>query len=264
MSIKIFKLDTTSISEYFSICADRRSKRPSLASCEKNRVEWIYEQSRKGLIIKNAFEYGNIVGQITALPLNNSPIGIRGEGYWYIPCVWMLPHYAKPKLSELLIESIIDDLDDKCKGIVTLSNSAWMNHTTFLESLGFSHWGSTTIVGKKSSIMVLSFTDSPGDKSYDLKIILRKPPASSRPQLDFFHSPHCPAQTDLAYNIVKEHKDLPMNIELKEYDSSKPRVVDRYGYSLALLYKGKHDILKDYIKGKSLEEIILSKGELST
>ncbi|HHS50301.1 MAG TPA: hypothetical protein ENN07_04220 [candidate division Zixibacteria bacterium] len=252
MSIKIFKTKPENFPEKVALCGCDVIDRRLIMGAYRKRTEWVYDNLRHGLIINTAIDCGDVVGQITALPLNKSPIELKGDGLWFIPCIWMTPRAASPMLGEQLIDGLVSDLGSSANGVVTLSSELWMNHKHFIERFGFEELGSIERVGDKVDIMGLSLNGA----EIAVELIERKPPKGVPPRLDFFCSAHCPSHASASYRLQNEHKNLEREVQLVVHDSSDRSVIEQFGYSWALLVNGERDVLKNFITGEPLEEIV--------
>lgn len=252
MSIGIFRSRAENFPEKIAICGGGVLPRNLLMGARRKRTEWVYDNLRTGIIINTAIDHGEVVGQVTALPLEHSPVELSGDGFWYIPCVWMVPKSASPLLGERLIGSIVEDLEGKVPGIVTLSSELWMNHRSFLERFGFVEVAKLRRVSNEVDVMALRFDgDAPA-----LRIIERNPPAGAAPRLDMFYSSHCPVHVATAYRLSKEQRLLAKRIQLVVHNTSDRAIIERHGYSFALILNGETDLLRQYLLGRPLEELL--------
>ncbi len=252
MSVKIFRSKPENYPEKVALCGGSVLDKKLLMGTQKKRCEWVYDNLRSGIIINTAIDYGEVVGQITALPISNSPVELRGGDLWYIPCIWMRPRAASSRLSEQLVTSMVDDLAGKTDGIITLSSELWMNHRSFLERFGFFEMGKFCRVGTNVDIMALPLNGS----EISIEIIERNPPRGIAPRLDFFYSPHCPVHTETAYRLTKEHKSLEHRVQLVVHNTNDRSAIERYGFSWALLLNGECDILERFLAGQTLESLL--------
>jgi len=252
MPPKIFRSKPENFPEKVAVCGGNVIPKNLLMGACRKRTEWVYNNLRTGIIINTAIDYGEVVGQITALPLSSSPVEISGDGCWYVPCIWMVPKSASPLLGEKLLGSVVEDLKGKTSGILTLSSEQWMNHRSFLERFGFEEISRIDRFDSKLDIMALRF----GDEPIEIRIIERNPVLGAEPRLDLFYSSHCPVHVATAYRVSKEHKQFEKSVQLVVHNIDDRSILERYGYSFALILNGKRDILHEYITGRSLDEIL--------
>ncbi|MCK5833009.1 hypothetical protein KAH81_04980 [bacterium] len=252
MSIKIFKSKPENFPEKVALCGGNVLEKKLLMGAYRKRTEWVYDNLRIGIKINTAMDCGEAVGQITALPIYNSPIELKGDGLWYIPCIWMNPRAASPMLGEQLIASLVEDLQKSAKGIITLSSELWMNHRSFLERFGFVEVIKFKRIDSIVDVMGLSLDGSP----MDVSLISPRSPEGIAPRLDMFYSSHCPVHTATAYRLSKEHKKLERQVQLVIHNTNDRSIIERYGYSFALLFNSQYDLLRPYLSGSSLEEVL--------
>jgi len=252
MPIKIFRTNIGNFPEKTNVCGAGILDKSLLLCARRLRTEWVYGKLRRGIVINTAVDCGEAIGQITALPLSESPIELDGDGLYYIPCIWMVPELASPKLGEELLSSVVEDIGKTAKGSVTITDERWMSHRSFLERFGFTKIGELERVGNPGDIMFLPFIDN-GDYPQQ---IMKTNPRGETPRLDFFSSPHCPAHAITEYRLTKEHASLPFKIHLSKHNSGERKTILRWGHSFALIFNGEKDILRDFLRGTSLEQLI--------
>ncbi len=71
-----------------------------------------------------------------------------------------------------------------------------------------------------------------------------------------FYSSHCPVHVATAYRLSKEQRLLETRIQLVVHNTSDRAVVERHGYSFALILNGEIDILRQYLLGRPLDELL--------
>jgi len=252
MPVIIHKTNNENFPSKVAVCGTGLFDNHLLSAVWARRTEWVYSRLRTGIVIHTAISAGEVVGQITALPLPDSPIELEGEGLWYIPCIWMVPKYATPMLADQLLVSIVQDLESIAEGVITLTANTWMNHMSVLESCGFERVGEfARLGGTPNTIMGLRMTE-------DFKPPVRipaNPPPPDDDQFHFFYSAHCPAHVVLNYRISKEHCLSNCQSRLVKYDCSNRDKIRRYGISFGLYYRGR-EVIKKHTYGMSLCELV--------
>ncbi len=255
MPITIHKTTSENFPSKVAVCGDGILEKHLISASWFRRTEWVYSRLRSGIMIHTAITNSRVVGQITALPLNDSPIELRGESLWFIPCIWMTHKNASPMLAHQLLESIIHDMEGIADGVVTLSDESWMNHTYILESSGFEQDGFLERMnGRKNLIMTLKLNAD----YFPPEIIPRNAPGQNDERLHLFYSSHCPSHVLINYRISKENCLSGYVNRLVKHDCSNRDKVRRYGISLGLYYRGQ-EILKRYLYGVSLKDLIEQK-----
>lgn len=252
MAITIHKTTSENFPSKVAVCGNGILEKHLISASWFRRTEWVYSRLRTGIMIHTAIANSQVIGQITALPLNDSPIELQGEKLWYIPCIWMAHKYATPMLAHKLLESIVHDLEEVTGGIVTLSEDSWMNHTCILESFGFEREGSLErLKGQNYQIMTLELN---GNYSPPESIPLNAP-SEKDDRLHLFYSSHCPSHVLINYRLSKENCLSGCVSRLVKHDCSDRDKVRRYGLSFGLYYRGE-EILKRYLYGIPLKELI--------
>jgi len=256
MPIKIHKTTSENFPSKVAVCGNGIFDKQLITASWFRRTEWVYGKLRSGIAIHTAIANSEVIGQITALPLDESPVELQGERLWYIPCIWMASKHASPMLAHQLLESLINELESKTDGIVTLSDDIWMSHKSILESFGFIHSGNLARLKDRNNSIMLLKLDS--DCTLPEKIP-NNAPSDNDERLHFFYSSHCPAHVLINYRISRENCISGCKVRLVKHDCGDREKVRRYGVSLGLYYKG-DEILKRYLYGPSLTDLIEEMG----
>ncbi len=256
MPIKIHKTTSENFPSRVAVCGNGLFEKQLISASWFRRTEWVYGKLRCGIMIHTAIANSEVIGQITALPLDESPVELSGERLWYIPCIWMANKHASPMLAHQLLESLFSDLEGTAGGVITLSDDIWMSHKSILESFGFVQVGNLErLKDRNNSIMLLKLeSDCPLPER-----IPKNSPSKNDERLHFFYSSHCPAHILINYRISREICVSGCPLKLVKHDCGEREKVRRYGVSLGLYYKG-DEILKRYLYGPSLADLIEEMG----
>jgi hypothetical protein len=252
MPIIIQKTTSENFPSKSAVCGNGILEKHLISATWFRRTEWVYSRLRSGIMIHTAIANSEIVGQITALPLETAPVELSGESLWYIPCIWMAHKHAAPMLAHQLLESIIGDVEGKTRGVVILSDDIWMNQTNILESFGFEQTGKLErLSGRFNSILTLKLTEDCPSPS----VISRNAPGEKDERLHYFNSPHFPLHVLINYKISKENCFSGCLNRIVKHDCADREIIRRYGISFGLYYKGQ-EFLKRYLLGTPLKELI--------
>ena len=77
MPITIHKTSSENFPLKVAVCGDGILEKHLISASWFRRTEWVYSQLRSGIMIHTAIANSRVVGQITALPLNDSPIELE-------------------------------------------------------------------------------------------------------------------------------------------------------------------------------------------
>ena len=251
MSINIVRTNSDNFPDKVAVCGLGPADESLILGARRKRVEWAYGKLRKGLLLNTATDHGEVAGQITALPISESPIEIECRDSWYIPCIWMPPGHASPFLGEQLVAKVVAQLRGKAKALLTISSENWMNHRSFLESFGFECRGEISRVGGSVDIMALPMSG----EVPPVEIFEKKLPPERPGRVDFFFSRHCPTHNITLYRLRKELAGGEAEFELRVHCADDRDVIREYGYSFGLFYNGQ-SILRPYLQGSRLADLI--------
>ncbi len=196
-------------------CASGLEKQSALTADEiivvragKIKVEWLQNMMPKGLSAKIAYESGKAVGFIEYMPIELSN-SYRGKELMIVNCI-MAPHTTPWGTVErggrilgcgsALVEAMIKDVKNKCKGIVTPCGFGYTKDIRgFFGRFGFEEFKSNSL---KMLIKIFEPVDLPSRVTYERRYTYQ--PIQGRLAVDVFWSSICPVMGPWQLLIVKD------------------------------------------------------------
>ena len=215
----------TIIAEACCICANRHlDKKSGLTEQERTalyaaeiKAEWLKRMMPKGLSAQIAYDEEKAVGFIEYMPIELSNFH-RGNSLYIINCMiaphtppWGGPHKERiPGCGGALLQAMMEDVKDKCKGIVTPSGFAYTeNMGGFYAKFGFEEFENE---GMKMLIKRFKPVELPSPVRYQRKYQFRRVPGKA--VVDVFWSSKCPADPYTLLNLRDVCKELGERVVL--------------------------------------------------
>jgi hypothetical protein len=152
MPIIIQKTTSENFPSKSAVCGNGILEKHLISATWFRRTEWVYSRLRSGIMIHTAIANSEIVGQITALPLETAPVELSGESLWYIPCIWMAHKHARRCLLSAFREHNRDVVGKHA--VLLFFPTIFDEQTNILESFGFEQSGKLErLSGRFNSIL---------------------------------------------------------------------------------------------------------------
>jgi len=202
------------------------------------KARWLERMMAKGLAAQLAFDGGTSVGFIEYMPVELS-IQRRGEGLYQVNCM-VAPHtppWSKepgariPGCGTALVNAMIEDVKDRCSGIIGAANVAYSDTAGFFAKLGFESYEDK---GQKWLIRKFAPFELPEKVTYEDRY--RFHPIPGRVVVDTFWSSHCPPGTLVQLrDVCQEFGD---RVILNEYCLDEREELAKYGVDFVTYFNG--------------------------
>jgi len=244
--------------------------KPELTEDEKDMVRaaeikalWLDRMMAKGLAAQLAFEGGVSVGFIEYMPVELSNHH-KGQGLYRVNCLDAphTPPWAKsqsvrdsggevtriPGCGRALVEAMIEDVKDKCNGIIGASNIAYSDTAGFFTKLGFEQHeakGQTWLIRKFAPF------ELPERVTYENRYQFQ--PVRGKVVVDTFWSSHCTSGPWSLVMLRDVCQELGDRVVLNEHCVDEPAELEKYGVELRTYFNGQsvhwsYQLSKDKIR----------------
>lgn len=207
------------------------------------KVEWLKKKIPKGLSAKIAYEGEEAVGFIEYMPIELSNFH-KGKDLYIINCMvaphtppWGGPHRKRiPGCGSSLVKAMIEDVENKCKGIVTPFGFAYTEDMRgFFAKLGFEKFENEEL---KMLIKKFKPVELPSSIRYEQKYKFRQVPG--KVVIDIFWSSMCPADPYTLLNVRDVCKEFGDRVILNEFCVDERETLIKYGIKSGTYVNGKY------------------------
>lgn len=207
------------------------------------KVEWLKGMIPKGLSAKIAYEGEEAIGFIEYMPIELSNFH-KGKELYIINCMvaphtppWGGSHRERiPGCGGSLVQAMIEDINDKCKGIVTPLGFGYTEDMSgFFARYGFEVFENE---GLKMLIKRFEPVELPSPVRYQRKYQFRRVPGKA--VVDVFWSSKCPADPYTLLNVRDVCKELGERVVLNEFCVDDREVLIEYGIKGGTYVNGKY------------------------
>ena len=207
------------------------------------KAEWLIRMIPKGLSAKIAYEGEEAVGFIEYMPIGLSNFH-KGKDLYIINCMvaphappWGGPHRERiPGCGSALVQAMLEDIKDKCKGIVTPFGFAYTEDMRgFFAKFGFEEFENN---GLKMLVKRFEPIGLPLPVSYEQKYQFRQVPG--KVVVDIFWSSKCPADPDTLLNLREVCNELGDSVILNEFCVDEREALKKYGIEGGTYVNGKY------------------------
>lgn len=217
-------------------------ERTALRSAE-TKLEWLKKMIPKGLSAKIAYEGEEAVGFIEYMPIELSNFH-KGKDLYIINCMiaphtppWEEPQEQRiPGCGSALVQAMIEDVKDKCKGIVSPFGFAYTEDMKgFFAKFGFEEFENE---GLKMLIKRFEPMELPSPIRYEQKYQFRQAPG--KVVVDIFWSSKCPVDPYTLLNMRNVCKELGEEVTLNEFCVDDRETLVKYGIESGTYVNGKY------------------------
>lgn len=219
-----------------------------------SKKAWLTERFEEGLVFKKADVRGKVF--IEYIPGENAWSPINAEGYIFINCLWVAGQYKGQGISNLLLESCIQDAKNQGKkGLVILASKKKMPYLADPKYLKHKGFKVADELEGDYQLYYLPFKEEYSKPSFKECV---KNPTISDEGIVIYYTNQCPF-TEKYIGIIKDIANgrnvtvCIKKIETKEEAQNSPSPWTTF----SLFYKGQfitHEILSDKKFIKFLEE----------
>jgi len=209
----------------------------------KIKTEWLIKMIPRGLSAKIAYEGEEAVGFIEYMPIELSNFH-KGKNLYIINCMtaphtppWGGPHRERiPGCGSALLQAMIEDVRNKCKGIVSPFGFAYTEDMKgFFAKFGFGEFENEQL---KMLIKRFETVDLPLPIRYKQKYQFRQVPG--KVVVSIFWSSKCPADPYTLLNLRDACDELGDSIILNEFCIDERGVLEKYGIEGGTYVNGKY------------------------
>ncbi|MCK4566942.1 MAG: GNAT family N-acetyltransferase, partial [Candidatus Thorarchaeota archaeon] len=196
------------------------------------KAEWLKRFIPKGLSAKIVYEGEKALGFIEYMPIELSNFH-KGNDLYIINCI-VAPHtppWGSPEqernvgCGSALVQAMIDDIKNKCKGIVTPLGFAYTEDLRkFFSKFGFEEFENEEL---KMLIKKFEPVELPFPIRYKRKYKFQHVP--SKIVIDIFWSSKCPADPYTLLNLRGVCKELGNKVILNEFCVDDQEALEKYG-----------------------------------
>ncbi len=277
MTIEIRPLDEDTIIAEACCIGGRRSLDKESTLTEREQIalraaemkaDWLRKMVPRGLSAKIAYEEQEPIGFIEYMPIELSNFH-NGKDLYIINCMvaphtppWGGPHKERvPSCGSSLVQAMIDDVTDKCKGIVSPFGFAYTeNLEEFFARFGFEEFEND---GLKMLILRFESVELPTSVHYERKYQFKQAPG--KVVVDIFWSSMCPADPYTLLNVRAVCAELGDRMILNEFCVDNRKALMEHGIKSGTYVNGKYPwstygpLEKDEIRGV-LREVLAAKN----
>jgi hypothetical protein len=207
------------------------------------KVAWLKKMMPKGLSAQIAYEEDGAVGFIEYMPIELSNFH-KGKDLYVINCM-VAPHTPPfpdplqviriPGCGSALVEAMIEDVKDKCKGIVTPPGFAYTpDMKGFFAKFGFEEFENQ---GLKMLIQRFEPVELPSPIRYEKKYQFKQVP--DKVIIDIFWSSKCKADSRTLLNLRDVCKEFGEEVILNEFCVDDRETLMKYGINCGTYVNGK-------------------------
>jgi len=245
MDYKIIDVTPANVGEYDLFCKKSKSKEPGyqgkLAWFKKHKptIKLLHVKEPKGYTSRGFIEY---------TPIEKAWRAVKGKGYMFIQCIWVVGKWKNKGLgTKLLNECIKDAKKQGMNGVVMLTQGKWLAKKNLFLKNGFKIVDSF----ETFDLLVKKFKEAPNPKLPDYKARAKKYGKG----LTVIRTPQCPYVHDATETVKKyaAKRKIPFKmIELKTPSDVQKKSPTPYG-TYALVKDGEvitycYQLEKDLIK----------------
>lgn len=205
------------------------------------KVKWLEKMIPKGLTAQIAYEGQESVGFIEYMPIELANLQ-KGKGLYVINCM-VAPHTPLggtarreriPGCGSALVNAMIEDVRDKCDGIVAPRAIAYTSDLKgFFSKLGFEEFENK---GMKKYVKWFRSGELPEPIRYESKYQFR--PVVGKVVVDTFWSSICRALPHALLNLREVCSEAGEGVVLKEFCVDEREDLERYGIDDVTYFNG--------------------------
>jgi len=207
------------------------------------KTEWLRRMIPMGLSARIAYKGEEAVGFIEYMPIELSNFH-KGKELYIINCMiaphtppWGGPYRERiPGCGGALLQAMIEDVEDKCKGVVSPFGFAYTEDMKgFFAKFGFEEFENE---GLKMLIKRFELVDIPLPVRYKQKYQFRLVPG--KVVVDIFWSSKCPADPYTLLNLREVCNEMGDSVILNEFCVDERKALEEYGIESGTYVNGKY------------------------
>jgi len=222
------------------------------------KARWLERMMAKGLVAQLAFEGGVSVGFIEYMPVELSNRR-KGTGLYQVNCLDAphMPPWSKgpgeriPGCGTSLVNAMIEDVKDKCNGVIGAANIAYSDTTGFFAKLGFE---SHEAKGQKWLIRKFAPFQFPERVTYEKRY--RFQPVPGKVVVDTFWVSSCtssPLALVRLHDVCKEFGD---RVVLNEVCLDEREEMEKHGADALTYFNGQSPHWSYELSKKGIREML--------
>ncbi|MCK4420695.1 GNAT family N-acetyltransferase [candidate division WOR-3 bacterium] len=212
-------------------------------SAARIKADWLKKMIPEGLSAKIAYSGDKAVGFIEYMPIELSNFH-KGKDLYIINCMtaphtppWGGPHRERiPGCGSALLTAMIEDVKNKCKGIITPFGFAYTDDMRgFFSKFGFEEFENE---GLKMLIKRFEPVEPPSPIRYEQRYQFRQIPGKA--VVDIFWSSMCPAAPYTLLNLRDVCKEFEEEVVFNEFCVDDREALNKYGIEAGAYVNGKY------------------------
>jgi thiol-disulfide isomerase/thioredoxin len=223
------------------------------------KAEWLKKMMPKGLAAQIAFDGEESIGFIEYMPIELSPF-YKGKALYVINCMvaphtppWGKPHRERiPGCGSALVNAMIEDVKDKCKGIVGVYAIAYTSDVKgFFVKLGFEEFENK---GVKKLIKKFQPFEFPEPVTYENKYLFK--PIPGKVVIDTFWRSMCSSCPHALIELRDVRDEFGDKVVLNEFCVDEKEDLERYGVEGVTYFNGEQQFYPYQLLREKIRRIL--------
>ncbi len=216
---------------YPCICEDSTTQ---FAAGKEARRSWIKQWLNKGYEGQIAYEQGSPVGFVDYLPIEYTPDPIRGEGLFFLNCIYVIRACQGRGFGKALLSAAEREAKRTKKGmaVTAFDHEHWFMPASYFIKAGYEE------VDRRAELVLLTKTFKQVSSPFFLEQGYKPQLTRGKVVVDVFWSGRCPHNPIAVDRVKKICGEFPDNIILKEFSTDDLEVARRYGISFGIFING--------------------------
>jgi thiol-disulfide isomerase/thioredoxin len=246
------------------IKSELTDKERTMLQAAKIKTKWLKKMIPKGLAAQIAFDGEESIGFIEYMPIELSNF-YKGKGLYVINCMvaphtppWGKAHRERiPGCGSALVNAMIEDVKDKCNGIVGIYGIAYTRDMKgFFMKLGFEEFENKGIKKLIKKFRPLEFPES---VKYENKY--RFKPIPGKIVVDTFWHSMCRTCPHALVKLRDVCKEFGNKVVLNEFCVDEKENLEKYGVEGITYFNGEQQFFPYELSKEKIREILKKLSE---